>query len=96
MQTTRFVASHILSVAGNSTRNTPLTPNVQERGVVVYHCSVLFACYLFVYRSSSVYFSFCLFIEIVNENRLVYGFVSDMFLNFFITVHCYVDFNNVT
>lgn len=49
-------------------------------GVVVYHCSVLFTCYLFVYRSSSVYFSFLLFNEIINKNRLVYGFVSDMFL----------------
>jgi hypothetical protein len=91
MQATRFVASQILSVAGNYTKH-PLTPNVQERGVVVYHCSVLFACYLFVYRSSSVYFSFCLFNEIINENRLVCGFVSDMFLKVFKTVHCYVDF----
>jgi len=77
VQATRFVACQILSVAGNS------TPNVQERGVVVYHCSVLFACYLLVYRSSSVYFSFCLFNEIINENRLVYGFVSDMFFKVF-------------
>jgi hypothetical protein len=61
---------------------------VQERGAVVYRCSVLFACY----RSSSVYFSFCLFNEIINENRLVYGFVIDMFLKVFITVHCCVDF----
>ena len=81
-----------LSVAGNSTRSTPLTPNVQERGVVVYNCSVLFACYLFVYCCSSVYFSFCLFNEIINENRLVYGFVSDMFLKVFKTLRCHVDF----
>ena len=91
MQATRFVANQILSVAGKL-HEAPLTPNVQERGVVVYHCSVLFACYLFVYRSSSVYFSFCLFNEIINENILVYGFVGDIFLKVFKTVRCYVDF----